>query len=428
MNWKNEWKPLLLILAVFLACFYAIGTAEFDNGVFKGLYLVRWYAREHVIFCLIPAFFIAGAISVFINQASVMKYLGANANKYIAYGTASISGSVLAVCSCTVLPIFAGIYKMGAGLGPATAFLYSGPAINIMAIILTARVLGFELGVARAVGAVVFSVIIGLLMHFIFRKEEKAKCEQQLKMPVPEVKRPLWQNALFFASLAGILVFANWGKSDSPSAIWNTIYSYKFAVASFLAVSMAVMLYLWFGMKWQRLVLAAVPILMFWPLEPMLVFAIGIIAFSIITSTDKGESGTWFWSSWGFTKQILPLLLAGVFVSGFLFGQPGSTGIIPAKWITESVGGNSLLSNLVASVIGVFMYFATLTEIPILQGLMANGMGKGPALALLLAGPALSLPSMLVLNSIMGIKKTVVYILLVIMMSTVTGLAYGMMP
>jgi len=427
MNWKKEWKALLLVIAVFVACFYAVGTAGFDNAVFKGLYLVRWYAREHVIFCLIPAFFIAGAIGVFISQASVMKYLGANANRYIAYGTASVSGSVLAVCSCTVLPLFAGIYKMGAGLGPATAFLYSGPAINIMAIILTARVLGFEIGVARAVGAVVFSIVIGLLMHFIFRKEEQAKAEQQMQMPAPEVKRPLWHNLLFFASLAGILIFANWGKGEAASAVWNWIFSSKFAIVSALAVSMAVMMYLWFGMKWQKLVLASVPVLMLWPLDPMLVFTIGIISFSIITSTDKGESGEWFWSSWGFAKQILPLLLIGVFVSGFLFGQPGGSGIIPSEWISRSVGGNSLLSNLVASVIGAFMYFATLTEIPILQGLMANGMGKGPALALLLAGPALSLPSMLVLNSIMGTKKTVVYILLVIVMSTLTGLIFGAM-
>jgi uncharacterized membrane protein YraQ (UPF0718 family) len=159
---------------------------------------VKWYAQEHVILCLIPAFFIAGAIGVFVSQASVMKYLGPKANKALAYGVASVSGTILAVCSCTVLPLFAGIWRMGAGLGPATAFLYSGPAINVLAIVLTARILGLELGIARAVGAIVFSIVIGLAMHFIYRKEEHAKAEAAAQMPEPDVKRPLWQTTFLF--------------------------------------------------------------------------------------------------------------------------------------------------------------------------------------------------------------------------------------
>ena len=170
MNLKNEWKALAVMIALFLGFFYLpIGLPRFDNALMESLYLAKWYAREHVVLCLVPAFFIAGAIAVFISQAAVMKYLGARADKVLAYGVASVSGTILAVCSCTVLPLFSGIYRMGAGLGPATAFLYSGPAINVLAIILTARILGFELGIARAVGAVFFSIIIGLFMHAIFR-------------------------------------------------------------------------------------------------------------------------------------------------------------------------------------------------------------------------------------------------------------------
>jgi uncharacterized membrane protein YraQ (UPF0718 family) len=198
MYWKDHWKTLAWIVGIFLVCFYMpIGTPRFDNAVTESLHLVKWYAREHVLLCLVPAFFIAGAISVFVSQASVMKYLGARANKILAYGVASVSGTILAVCSCTILPLFAGIYRMGAGLGPACAFLYSGPAINILAIILTARILGIELGIARAVGAILFSIVIGLLMHLIYRKEEIEKANGQMAMPEPEVKRPLWKNACF---------------------------------------------------------------------------------------------------------------------------------------------------------------------------------------------------------------------------------------
>jgi hypothetical protein len=211
MTFKNEWKKLAIIIGIFAACFYLpLGNQRFASAITESLHLVKWYAREHVLLCLVPAFFIAGAIAVFVSQASVMKYLGAKANKILAYGVASVSGSILAVCSCTILPLFAGIYKMGAGLGPATAFLYSGPAINILAIILTARILGWKLGVARAIGAIAFSIIIGLIMHFIYRKEELEKANNQAAMPEPQVSRPLWQNAVFFAVMVGILVFANW--------------------------------------------------------------------------------------------------------------------------------------------------------------------------------------------------------------------------
>ena len=429
MNWKTEWKPLATIVAVFLACFYLpVGKVRFDEAVAEALHLVKWYAQEHVLLCLIPAFFIAGAIAVFVSQASVMKYLGAGANKVLAYGVASVSGTILAVCSCTVLPLFAGIYRMGAGLGPATAFLYSGPAINVLAIILTARVLGLELGIARAVGAIVFSIIIGLLMHLLFKNEETAKTKAQMVIPEQNVIRPLWQNALYFAAMVAILVFANWGRPDEISGFWHIVYSAKWIITSLVSALLAIMLVLWFGLKWWKIVIAAIPtvaLALLFPNQPMIPFAAAVVGLSIITSTDKGQAGEWFASSWGFAKQILPLLFLGVLVAGGLLGRPGQEGLIPSTWINQSVGGNSLSSNLFASVAGAFMYFATLTEVPILQGLLGNGMGKGPALALLLAGPALSLPNMLVIRSVMGTRKTTAYVLLVIVMATISGMLYG---
>ncbi|MBU0679432.1 MAG: permease [Verrucomicrobia bacterium] len=429
MNWKNEWQKLTLIIGVFLACFYLpVGNGRFDNAVMESLHLLKWYAQEHVLLCLIPAFFIAGAIAVFVSQASVMKYLGAKAHKVLAYGVASVSGTILAVCSCTVLPLFAGIYRMGAGLGPATAFLYSGPAINVLAIALTARVLGVKLGIARAVGAVLFSVVIGLLMHLIFLKEEVAKAEAQMAMPEPEVKRPLRQNAIYFFTMVAILVFANWGKPMQETGLWHAIFSAKWIITSVFSVALAVILIVWYEMRWWKMLLASIPaviLALLFPEIPMIAFAAGMIGLSAITSTNKGECGEWFDSSWGFAKQILPLLFGGVIVAGLLLGQPGGEGLIPSTWVSKFVGGNSLEANLFASVVGAFMYFATLTEVPILQGLLNNGMGEGPALALLLAGPALSLPNMLVIRSVMGTKKTVVFVTLVIVMATITGMIFG---
>ncbi|MFP4103672.1 permease [Coleofasciculus sp.] len=431
--WQEEWKPLAVIVAVFILCFYlpveAIQNSErLRNAFFESLYLVRWYAQEHVLLCLIPAFFIAGAIAVFISQDAVMKYLGAKANKILAYGVASVSGTILAVCSCTVLPLFAGIYRMGAGLGPATAFLYSGPAINVLAIILTARILGLQLGIARAVGAIVFSIVIGLAMDFIFRKEELEKIEAQGSLPEPEVTRPLWQNALFFAVMVGILIFANWAQPDTTVGLWASIYAIKWWITGVLALALALILVFWLDIPAAKVVLIAGVTLVLalqFPQEPLIAFTVGVVGLSWLTSTTKGEAQEWFISSWDFAKQILPLLLMGVLVAGALLGRPGQEALIPSEWVTQAVGGNSLLSNFVASFAGAFMYFATLTEVPILQGLIGSGMGEGPALALLLAGPALSLPNMLVIRNIMGTKKTVVFVLLVVVMATISGIVYG---
>ena len=429
MEWKKEIKPLMWIVATFLAFFYLpIDNLRLKGAVIEALALTKWYAQEHVILCLVPAFFIAGAIGVFVSQASVMKYLGAKANKVLSYGVASVSGTILAVCSCTVLPLFAGIYRMGAGLGPATAFLYSGPAINVLAIVLTARVLGLELGIARAVGAIGFSIIIGLLMHLIYRKEENEKVNAQMAMPEQEVTRPLWQNGVYFAAMVAILVFANWGKPNETTSFWYLIYSYKWIITGIAAIGLGAILILWFKLSKIPVILTGVAtaiVVLLFPHEPLLAFSVGVIGLSLIISRRKDESGEWFSQTWGFAKQILPLLFGGVLVAGLLLGRPGGEGLIPSQWISSWVGGNSLASNLFASVVGAFMYFATLTEVPILQGLIGNGMGKGPALALLLAGPALSLPNMLVIRSIMGTQKTVVFVSLVIVMATITGMIYG---
>lgn len=429
MNWKDEWKTLAVLTGAFLVIYFLpVGWPRFDKAVLEGFHLIKWYAREHFLLCLVPALFIAGAIAVFVSQEAVMKYFAAETNKFLSYSIASVSGSILAVCSCTVLPLFAGIYKRGAGLGPAIAFLYSGPAINVLAIILTARVLGFEMGVARAVFAVLFSIVIGLTMHFLFRQEKHAKSAAPGSWDSATGSRPLWQTTLYFLSLVGILVFANWGKSDTEG-LWMSIFKVKWIITSLFAIGLAISLWRWFGLKIIDVAIPAAAVIVFWllfPDNPQQPFVAGILALSVVLTRKSGkEIGNWMEQTWILAKMIVPLLFYGVFAAGFFLGRPGVGGIIPSWWVSMAVGGNSILSNFFASIVAAFMYFATLTEIPILQGLMGSGMGKGPALALLLAGPALSLQSMLVLRQVMGVKKTLAYVSLVIIMSTITGWLYG---
>ena len=386
----GERTKFLIIATVFLAAYFVPWDSELirDAGL-ESLLMLQDYARQHVLLCLVPAFFIAGAISVFVSQAAVMKYFGAQARKALAYSVASVSGTILAVCSCTVLPIFAGIYKRGAGIGPAIAFLYSGPAINILAVILTARVLGWELGLARAAGAVVFAVVIGLLMAFIFRDDEadRQAGADAATSGEDEGARPLWQNGLYLITMVLILIFATWARPARPVGFWNAVYEIH------------------------------------WPLT---VAFLAVLAWMLVSWFRKEELSEWVDQTWWFAKQILPLLFAGVLVAGFLMGRPeSSAGLIPSEWIEQLVGGNSFGANLLAAAAGATMYFATLTEIPILQSLLGAGMGQGPALALLLAGPALSLPNVLVIRSVIGTVKTLVYVLLVVTMATITGLIYG---
>ncbi len=389
----KERTKLLLIVGVFLASYFLpMEHARVQGAILEGFQLLKWYAREHVILCLVPAFFIAGAISQFVSQGAVLKYLGSSAKRTVAYGVAAVSGAILAVCSCTVLPLFASIYRRGAGLGPAVAFLYSGPAINVLAIILTARVLGLELGVARAVGAVAFAVIIGLVMAALFRREDQERLANGVdpfaaQAAMEQRVRKGWQDAAFLAAMVGILVFANWGEPNREIGLFAEIYKIH------------------------------------WHLTAALVVALG---FMVVRWYTREELSGWVEATWAFAKQILPLLFGGILVAGWLMGRPGhDAGLIPASWVSATVGGNSLAANLFAAVAGAFMYFATLTEVPILQTLIGAGMGQGPALTLLLAGPALSLPSMLVINSYLGPKKTFAYVSLVVVMATITGMVYG---
>ena len=444
MEHKKELRILLWMILLFMAAFFLpLESARFQSAFQATLDLLKWYAREHVVLCLLPAFFIAGVISVFVSQGSVLKYFGANAPRWLAYTIASVSGTILAVCSCTILPLFSSIHKRGAGLGPAIAFLYSGPAINILAIILTARILGFEMGLARTLGAILFSIVIGSMMALIYRKEERIKKNEQMNLTPPPEKRPLWQTSFHFFALVLILVFANWGKPSGSldTGVWHFVWTNKWMITAFFALLLAYSALHILKIRWQwvlgaviataaaaLLAFSLVPDRHIAPLIPMLV---GITALSIITLYDNmnEDNREWTLASWGFAKQILPLLAAGIVTAGLLLGsthdQVNIPGLIPVEWIETLVGGNSLFSNLFASVVGAFMYFATLTEVPILQGLMASGMGNGPALALLLAGPSLSLPNMLVIRGVMGTQKTVVYVMLVIVMATVSGWMFG---
>ncbi len=389
---KQEWSPnkkLLVVFGVFLAAYFIPWSAARVLGATNEAFLMLGeYARQHVLLCLVPAMFIAGAITVFLNQQAVIRYLGPDANRLTAYGVASVSGAILAVCSCTVLPIFKGIYKKGAGLGPAVAFLYSGPAINILAIVLSAKVFGWRLGVARTLGAILFSIVIGLIMAIIYRKEDRQRAADARMFAKPDGKpaRNLGQMIIYMGSMIGILVFVNWANSRGGSAVWDGIYSAKYWITGTFALVLGYTLIKWF------------------------------------TKEDRLE---WVAATRDFSLQILPLLFGGVLVSGFLLGRPGHDALIPSAWIGSLLGGNSLFANFVASLAGALMYFATLTEIPIVQGLLGAGMGQGPALALLLAGPSLSLPSILVIAGELGWKKTLTYTGLVVVLSTVAGMAFG---
>ena len=385
----RERNRLLILIAAYLVCYFVPwNDPVIRRSGLEAFMMLQEYAREHVLTCLVPAFFIAGAISVFVSQASVLKYFGAEANKILSYAVASVSGTILAVCSCTVLPIFAGIYTRGAGIGPATAFLYSGPAINVLAITMTAQILGWKLGLARAIGAVVFSVVTGLTMAFLFRKDDANRTAGQIYVPDEDAKsRTLLQEGIYMATMVLILVFAAFAKpSPESGSLWRIIFSVKWYITLSLLVALIFMIKQWF---------------------------------------TKDERITWVQATWGFMKQIFPLLGAGVLIAGFLLGRPGHPALIPEHYIQHLVGGNSLWANLFASVSGALMYFATLTEVPILQGLLGAGMGQGPALALLLAGPALSLPNMLVIAGVMGVRKTAAYCFIIVILSTAAGIIYG---
>ncbi len=403
-------KFIYLVIAFVVAYFIPLDEDRVKSGIMEAFLMLQEYAREHVLLCLVPAFFIAGGIAVFVSQASVIKYFGAEAKKILAYSVASVSGSILAVCSCTVLPLFTSIYQRGAGIGPATAFLYSGPAINVLAIILTARVLGWQMGLARAVAAVVFAFVVGILMAVFFQKDDQERLENtDMEMMDLEMPRKLWQDVVFFGLMIVFLVFANWGEPADPEGVWAFIYDIKWYIAAGSLVALLPVIWRWF---------------------------------------ERDELKGWVEETYNYSLLIMPLLFIGVLIAGFLLGRPDHEAVIPSQYVEAVVGARPdaffaltgieagplksfiefvwpVWTCFFASISAAFMYFATLTEVPILETLIGSGMGQGPALALLLAGPAVSLPNMLVIRGVLGTKKTFVYLLLVVIMSTIAGIVYG---
>lgn len=432
LNWKTEGKIFALLAAAFVgALIVPVESETFTGAVIEGFALLKWYAHEHVVLCLLPAFVIAGAVGAFVSQDAVMRHLGPDAPKAKALSVASVSGSILAVCSCTVLPMFGGIYRRGAGLGAAVAFLYSGPAINILAVTLTASVLGAEIGIARAVGAVAFAFVIGLLMQTFFLKEERERmaAAKGFILMDDEDAHPLWETVAIFALMITVLVFANWASPEATGAgLAHAVGVYKWELTALGAAGLGTLFVVRRGWSALWMGLTAVAVLVFavaLPDLPEAAFAVGIAGLMAQAVTRPGEGHVLFEQSWDFAKKIMPLLLIGVFAAGLLLGRPGQDGLMPTEWVSMAVGGNGLTANFVASVLGGLMYFSTLTEVPIVQGLMGAGMGKGPALALLLAGPAISLPNLLVIRTLMGTKKTLVYAALVMVMATLSGFMYG---
>ncbi len=428
----NEWKKFAWLIGIFfVAYFLPLGNPKVDNAVLEAFRLLQWYAINHTLACVVPAMFIAGAISTFLSQASVIRYLGPDSNRTLAYGVASVSGTVLAVCSCSVLPMFAGIYAIGAGLGPASAFLYSGPAINVMAIFLSARVLGFDLGIGRAVGAIIFAVVIGMLMAFTFRNTDQQRINAMQLPETPVNPRPLWKTSLYFLCMILFLVFSDWyntndvtlklkdGKEISANIRYSTqdtldIQEYQADGRLIPEVR-----------RIERQAVAAIdPI----PSFTMTVHGIkwylaGVMGLLVLLMAwrwfSKEEIKQWISATWDFGLMIIPLLFGGVFLTGFI-GE-----LIPEQSVAAVVGSDSLFSSFIASFVGMIWYFATLTEIPIVEMLTRLGMGRGPALSLLLAGPALSLPSLFVIYRVIGAKKALIFSLLVIVMSMFAGFLFG---
>jgi len=366
---KKDYVLMFWIGLVFSIFYFVPSKSEwFNNSTVSGVNLLNEYAKQHVLTCLVPALFIAGAIAIFIQKEKVMKYLGHEAKKYVSYGVASVSGAILAVCSCTILPLFAGIRKRGAGLGPAITFLFAGPAINIAAMFLTISVLGVHIGLARIIASITISILVGLTMALIFREQvEKGK------LIIEETEESKLSNKVliaFFGLMIGVLVV-------------NGLQISKLLKYSLMGI-----------------------------------FTLGVVGLVLWKFKDH-ITKRWLEETWNFAKLILPLLFIGVFIAGFVMP------LLPETIIQNLVGSNTILGNMIASVFGAFMYFSTLTEVPIVQALMLKGMAAGPALALLLAGPSLSLPSMLVIRKVLGTTKTVVYIGLVIAYATIAGLIFG---
>lgn len=417
MNIKEELKTLTLFIVIFAFLYFFPAEKRIIQGTTEGVLLLNWYAKEHVLFCLIPAFFIAGAIATFISKESVLKHFGPGSSRVKAYLIASVSGAILAVCSCTILPLFAGLYFQGAGIGPATTFLYSGPAINILAIVLSARVLGLKIGVARAIGSITMGILVGLLMGVTFKKSEKKRIESIISSTTGPQGLSLFQSASFVATLCAILIVA----TSSFSFKWELLF------AIFLILLLELNLYFKIPKMW--LIAIGLVVLMAGLIQPYkeIPYIVGIILISFVANKDKKLLKEWFTNSYILAKQIFPLLFIGVFLSGFFLGNINREGYIPRKIIEGLLGGEDILTHLFSAIVTALMYFATLTEVPIIQGLMAQGVKAGPALTMLLAGPAVSLPSILVLKSTIGPKRTLTYVSYVVIVSTLYGYLFQLL-
>ncbi len=430
---KGRRKFVWLVAIFLVAYFLPLGNEKVTTAILEAFRLLQWYAIHHTLACVVPAMFIAGAISTFLSQASVIRYLGPRSNRLLAYSVASVAGCVLAVCSCSVLPMFAGIYTMGAGLGPASAFLYSGPAINVMAVFLSARVLGLDIGVARFLGAIVFAFLIGLVMAFVFRGGEEERADVAMQMPEPPANpRPLWKTTLYFLCMVLFLVFSDWYNTNDVTITLNDGTVLTANVRYSTQDTIDIQEYQADGRlgsevtRLNRTEVSSVEpkpgfVTTVHGIKWYLAGAMGVAVLLMVWRWfSREEVKQWIQATWDFGLLIVPLLFGGVFFTGFVGG------LIPEKAVASLVGGNALASNFVASFVGMIWYFATLTEIPIVEMLTRLGMGKGPALALLLAGPALSLPSILVIYKIVGFKKTAVFCLLAVVMSTLVGWSFGM--
>lgn len=431
---NKQWKILAALLGVFLVAYYLpLANPKVRAAIIEAFKLLQWYARNHTLTCVVPALFIAGGMITFLSQTSVMRYLGPRSNKLAAYSVASVAGVVLAVCSCSVLPMFAGIYNLGAGLGPASAFLYSGPAINVLAIFLTARVLGLDIGLWRAIGAVGFAFIVGLGMAGIFRRSERQKVEAVAVLPdPPDTGRRGWQSGLLLAAMIGFLVFSDWFNPGNAVVRRTDGTEIRGVVLQEMHDEVMIQVQQSSGgiRAGERLTLPKAEIATIveanswvmdvhhvrWYLAGLMLLAVAGMTWKWV---DRDEFKQWMHNTWDFTKLLVPLLFGGVFIVGFI------SALLPDRQIAQLVGDNGLRANLIGSVVGALFYFATLTEVPITQALLEHGMAKGPALALLLAGPALSLPNMLVLVKVMGTKKTAAFCGIIVVVATTVGLVYG---
>ncbi len=433
-----------------------------------GLGNLAAYLAAHVLLCLLPAFFIAGALTALVPKEAITRFLGRRASRWVSYPAALLAGSVLAVCSCTILPLFAGIRKRGAGLGPALTFMFFAPASNILAIMFTGVKIGMDIALARILLCMVFGVAIGLTMSWLFRKEEEAQSATDDSAFAAGGGMPA-RSWLFFALLVAALLAGTLqvGLLRTPFATFALPASWAGTFQAWLdgvvppnaalgiegvsvhGILLIVLLLLigltsWRGLNrvqerfnaWSVVALGLISVTLVIAafqvtveggqlrvglagrlvVEVVLLGALWLMAVKFMEPEKVRE---WLWEMWRFVKQLIPLLVTGVFAAGL------ARALIPPVWIKAVAGRNTVLGNLVPVIFAIFMYFPTLVEVPVAQTFLALGMHRGPLLAYLLADPELSLQSVLVTGKIIGKKKTALYVILVGLFSMAAGLLFG---